>query len=147
MATDCLFSLERADLRGVHAQEGSGAWKRSLGCASLKLSDSGKKLASVFAMVGGNVTFKATVPHHWKGWLRVTLKFFVLTVDWQGHILWPTRWTDTATRLLKELARRKVEAFKADSAFPIRPDFSPSPGVSSAVVTKETAIVPLPTQA
>ena len=150
MATDRLFSLERADLRGVRAKEGTGAWKRSLGCASLKLPDSAKgRLASVFSMVGGNVTFYATVPNGWKSWPRVTLKFFVLTVDCRGNILWPTKWSEASTKLLKEMARRKVEAFLADDAYPIRPDFNTSPGQSSSVLTKESAApaLPPPTQA
>ena len=64
MVADHIMTLERGDLRGVHAREGKGAWRRSLGCATLKLADSARKSAraSAFSMVGGNVTVKALVP-------------------------------------------------------------------------------------
>ena len=89
MVADRIFSLERADLRGVYGKEGKGAWRRGLGCATLKLSNSPKQgaLASAFAMVGGNVTVKALIPTRWRAWPTVTLKFWILTGDHRGNIL------------------------------------------------------------
>ena len=145
MVADRIFTLERGDLKGVHAKEGKGAWRRSMGCATLKLADAAKRntSASAFSMVGGNVTVKATVPRRWRAWPTITLKFFLLTVDWRGNILWPTQWEASAKALLTELARRKVLAFKADASYPIRQDFSETPGTTSAIVTRD-ANPPLP---
>jgi len=145
MVADRIFSLERADLKGVHLREGKNAWRRGLGCATLKLADAAKpgRQASSFAMVGGNVVVKALVPRGWRSWPTITLKFWILTVDYQGNILWPTQWDQDACNLLKELARRKVSAFKADSSYPIRADFWDTPGVTSAVLSKDNS-PPLP---
>ena len=145
MVADRIFSLERGDLLGVQAKQGKGAWRRSMGCATLKLATGAKRgsQASAFSMVGGNVTVKATVPTRWRAWPTITLKFFLLTVDFRGNILWPTDWDPSAKALLAELARRKVLAFKADSSYPIREDFSESPGTTSAVATSQ-ANPPLP---
>ena len=141
MVADRLLSLERADLKGVHGREGKGAWRRGLGCAALKLSDSPKKgaMASAFAMVGGNVTVKALVPTRWRAWPTVILKFWILTVDHRGNILWPTNWSQDARDLLKEMAKRKVAAFKADASYPIRADFCDTPGAFSSVLSKENS--------
>ena len=137
MATDRFVSLETADRRGVHAKEGKGAWKRGHGCAALKLSDSAREgsKASVFSMIGGNMIIKYRVPRNWRTWPTLTMKFFVLTVDYHGNVIFPTEWDLNARLLLTELARRKVEAFKADKAYPIREDFSDTPGGFSSVVT------------
>ena len=136
MASDRFLSLQTADRRGVHAKEGKGAWKRSHGCAVLKLSDSARAgtKASVFSMVAGNMNVKYTQPRSWRAWPTMTLKFFVLTVDHQGSMIYPTVYSPTAEKLLAELARRKVEAFKADEAYPIREDFCDVPGASSSTV-------------
>ena len=50
-------------------------------------------------MVGGNLVVKAVVPKKWRAWPTLTLKFFVMSVDFQGNIHWPTQWDDTATAL------------------------------------------------
>ena len=141
MVADRIFTLERGDFKGVHAKEGRGAWRRGLGCACLKLSDSAKAgaTASAFAMVGGNVVVKGVVPKRWRAWPTLTLKFFMLTVDHRGNILWPTNWEPGARTLLKELARRKIEAFKADASYPIRPDFCDTPGATSSLLSRENA--------
>ena len=146
MASDRLFSLERADLKGVAMKEGKGAWKRSSGCASIKLSDSAKKgaAASAMSMVGGNVVLTYIQPKAWRAWPTIKLKFFVLTVDYQGNIIWPTVWDANARALLTELARRKVVALKAHPDFPIRDDFCETPGASSAVATAQTPALPAP---
>ena len=149
MAVDRLFSLETADLRGVHMKEGKGAWMRGKGCAVLKLGDkpeSGAK-ASVLSMVGGNLILKYSEPRNHRWWPTLTLKFWVLTVDHHGNILWPTKWEPNSEKLLAELARRKVEFFKQNKdLYPIRDDFSVTPGISSALVTKENnPAIPPPT--
>ena len=149
MATDRFVSLETADRKGVHAKEGRGAWKRGHGCAVLKLSDAARPgmMASVFSMIGGNMTIVYRQPRNWRAWPTLTLKFFVLTADFQGHLLFPTEWAPASKRLLVELARRKVAAFKADNSYPIREDFCDEPGhTSSTTVTDAnyTALVQLP---
>lgn len=138
MAADRLFSLEKADLRGVYADEGKGAWRRGQGCAILKLSDAAKKdaKASVMTMVGGNCTIKFMRPKNWRSWPVLTLKFWVITVDYLGNMLFPTTWSPVSQRLLKELARRKVIMFlQSPNLFPIRPDFCTTPGVTSRVLS------------
>lgn len=138
MAADRLFSLEKADLRGVYAEEGKGTWRRGQGCAVLKLSDAAKKTAkaSVMTMVGGNCTIKLIRPKNWASWPMLTLKFWVITIDYEGNMLFPTAWSPISQRLLKELARRKVDMFlQAQHLFPIRPDFCTTPGVSARVLT------------
>ena len=94
-------------------KEGNGAWKRGNGCAVLKLSDSPRRgaKASVFSMVGANLVLKYVEPRNHRWWPTLTLKFWVLTVDHHGNIIWPTKWEPTAERLLAELARRKVVFF------------------------------------
>ena len=59
MVVDRIFHLETADLKGVHMKEGNEAWRRGLGCAVLKLTDTPKqRKASVMSMVGGNLVMK-----------------------------------------------------------------------------------------
>ena len=37
------------------------------------------------AMVAGSATVKFLEPKHWRGWPTLLLKFFVLTMDRNGH--------------------------------------------------------------
>ena len=96
-------------------------------------------------MVGGNTILKYTQPKAWRAWPMISLKFWVLTIDYRGNIIWPTRWEPDAKKLLSELARRKVVPMLAHEQYPLRSDFCTSPGVSSAVATPDTPLLPAPT--
>ena len=82
MAVDRFFSLQNADLKGVHMKEGKGAWRRCNGCAALKISDSPKPgtTASVMSMVGANLILHFNEPRRHRAWPTLTLKYWVLTV-------------------------------------------------------------------
>ena len=122
---------------------------RGKGCAVLKIGDKPRRglTASVFSMVGGNMILKYVEPRNHQWWPTLTLKFWVLTVDHVGNILWPTKWDGNSQRLLAELARRKVDFFlQNQELYPIRADFSRNPGTLSALVTRENnPSIPLPT--
>ena len=137
-----------ADLKGVHMEEGRGAWKRGDGCAVLKLADSPKRgaRASVLSMVGGNLVIKFIEPKHDRWWPTLTLKFWVLTIDHRGNVLFPTKWDSDSQKLLCELARRKVEFFlQHQQEYPIRADFHRQPGTSTSLLSKEnTPEIPRP---
>ena len=149
MAVDRFFSLEKADHKGVHMTEGNGAWKRGQGCAVLKLSDKPKRgaKASVLSMVGGNLILKYSEPKNNRWWPSLTLRYWVLTVDWRGNMLFPTNWSPNAEILLKELARRKIKIFWEDQEhYPIRANFCTTPGISSAITSKDNnPSIPVPT--
>ena len=92
MVVDRIFHLQTADLKGLHMKDGNKAWRRGMGCAVLKLSDAPKgRKASVFSMVGGNLVMKFTEPKKYRAWPTITLKFWVLTVDYRGNVLWAER--------------------------------------------------------
>ena len=148
MVTDRIFSLEQADAPAPFKQPPAGASRRGLGCAVLKLGDTAHKknmAAAVFSMIGGNCIVRYRQPRSWGGWPTLTMKFWVLTVDHQGGILWPTSWSANSRALLTELARRKVEAFVNDPKYPIAQTFCRTPGASSRMLTQqEDAGVPPP---
>ena len=146
MVVDRLFHLQSADLKGVHMTEGNHAWRRGSGCAVLKLSDTPKnKKASVISMVGGNVIMKFVEPLRYARWPTLTLKFWVVTVDFRGNIIWPTAFSSDTEKLLAELARRKIEFFLNHPQYPIRADFSRTPGTSSSHLVEGTTSPQLPT--
>ena len=70
--------------------------------------------------------------HRYARWPTLTLKWWVLTVDFRGNIIWPTKFSPETKALLTELARRKVQFFLEHmDQYPIRADFSRTPGSSS----------------
>ena len=145
MVVDRLFHLETADLKGVHMTDGNHAWRRGSGCAVLKLSDTPRnKMASVISMVGGNVVMKFVEPRRHARWPTLTLKFWVLTVDFRGNIIWPTEFSSDNKKLLTELVRRKTEFFLQHPEYPLRTDFSRTPGTSSCLLAKGTPPPHLP---
>eukprot|EP00965_Chrysotila_dentata_P135388 4476459-Pleurochrysis_carterae.AAC.1 len=54
----------------------------------------------------------------------LSLRFFVYSMDSEGHIYWPARSTDTGRKLLRKLARRKVKVILDDPEFPTCPSMA-----------------------
>lgn len=120
------FELREAVPRG---RAGAGPWRRGVGGARLTLSiaDALRNVrAKLMAMVCGTLTVAYREPTNYKEMPRMTLSFFVLTMDAAGHIEWPTRFDLNARATLRKLARREVQTMLADHSYPIHHTFQNS---------------------
>eukprot|EP00965_Chrysotila_dentata_P124621 4119324-Pleurochrysis_carterae.AAC.1 len=120
MVTDRLFQLEQADLKkGPNkATCKKGAWRRGLGCARLVLASGAHRtgrLATRLSMVAGHVRIIYKEPRHQLAMPRLTLRFFVLTMDQNGHIEWPANYTTRGQAILRKLARMRLQAMLDDN--------------------------------
>ena len=107
---------------------GRGRWRRGVGGARLALSMAdGQRgmLAKLIAMIAGTLTVRYREPTNYSEMPRMSLSFFVLTIDSAGHIEWPTRFNLDARAKLRKLARREIQIMLDDQgAYPIDPSFS-----------------------
>ena len=92
-------------------------WKRSLGCARLFLAAAqearGLK-ASLMAMVCGNVVIELRAPKAFKAMPRLTINFFVLSMDAHGHIVWPVDFAARTKAALRKQARTLLKRMLDD---------------------------------
>ena len=127
---DKFFSLDEVDkllhTRGPRLAQGR-RWKRSLGCARLFLAAAqearGLK-ASVMAMVCGNVVIELRAPKAFKAMPRLTINFFVLSMDAHGHIVWPVDFAARTKAALRKQARTLLKRMLDDDSYPVDPSMS-----------------------
>ena len=101
--------------------------KRGLGCAKLHLSGAdGRRgrLATVLSMVCGNVIIEYTEPRKLRAMPTLRLRFFVLSMDKDGNIVWPTNFPDQTRACLRKQARTLLSKMMDDPAYPVDPRFS-----------------------
>ena len=125
MVTDRFFNLAEADLGpGPPARAGKGSWRRCHGGAHLCLADAvGKsgRLGNKISMVAGSLLISYIVPKRRMAFPILTLRYYVLTVDHNGNITWPTNFNTMAKGLLRKLARQKIDLMLKDEEYPIDP--------------------------
>ena len=79
-----------------------------MGCARLYLSQAGEKrgqLARVMAMVCGNLVIDYREPTGFRRMPRLMIRMFVLSMDRQGHIIWPVDFEPRTKAALRKQAR------------------------------------------
>ena len=123
MVIDRLFALEETDFaKGPFKRERTGAWRRGMGCCRLNLSSQGHKrgrTGRTVSLVAGALRIRYRVPSRWRSCPELILRFFVFTMDQNGHINWPADFSDISKAKLRKLARLKVQAMLDDAAYPI----------------------------
>ena len=95
-------------------------------------------------MVAGTVNIKCSMPKRWKGWPTLWLSFFVMTMDCNGHVNWPTNFSPQSKALLRKLARQKIQARleEEDSQYPLHPSFSAALTQESEATLQPTVALP-----
>lgn len=102
-------------------------YKRGLGCSRLFLSHAaGARGAQckVLAMVCGNVIVHFKEPMHSARMPTLTIDFFVLSMDHNGHIIWPTAFDERSKAALRKQARMLLQDMLDDSLYPVHPAFA-----------------------
>ena len=115
-------------------------WQRAHGCAKLHLSGAAGRrgnLGTVMAMVAGNVLIRYQEPKFLKAMPRLTLKFFVLSMDLKGHILWPTNFAPKSKAALRRQARHHLLALLKNPNCPV------DPRMEEALSEESGALLPL----
>ena len=106
---DKLFALQHYDK--PQGKQGGSRWRRSVGSARLFLSQAAARrgqMASVMAMVCGNLVIDFREPKAFARMPRLTLRMFVLSMDSQGHIVWPVDFEPRTKAALRKQARALV---------------------------------------
>ena len=101
---------------------GKKAWRRCLGSARLHIGGAAQRrgmLASVMACVCGNVVIEFREPKGLRSMPRLTIKFFVLSMDAQGNIIWPVDFDTRSKAALRKQARALLERMLADPQYPV----------------------------
>ena len=124
---DKLFGLQHFEKRHGKA---SARWRRSLGCARLYLSrvaEARGQIASVMAMVCGNVVIDYREPRGLKSMPRLTVRMFVLSMDRQGHIVWPIDFEVRTKAALRKQARALLSVMLDDpKTYPVDSSWKPA---------------------
>eukprot|EP00965_Chrysotila_dentata_P262417 6214563-Pleurochrysis_carterae.AAC.5 len=102
-------------------------WKCGRGCARLHSSGAAERreeLAGVMAMVCGNVLVEYREPRRHRAMPKLTFKLFVLSMDANGHIVWPANFQD-ATRVasLRKQALSLLKHMMEDKLYPVAKRF------------------------
>ena len=125
MVSQRLLHLELGDLKlGPLAKGGKAGkpWRRGLGCSKLVLAENASgRLGTKISQVAGNVVIKFRQPTKYRAMPTLTLRFFCFTMDANGHIEWPTNFSNTSRQLLRKLARRNLEQMLKDPEYPVDP--------------------------
>ena len=104
-------------------------FKRGAGCARARLSLAEQRRGGVpttISMVAGNVLIRYTVPKDKSKCPVLKVTFYVLTMDNQGFITWPTCFeTGTEARLRKQ-ARILLKKMMEDPMNPVDESFTPA---------------------
>ena len=130
--SDSLFRLEEFDKkpkRFIQPKAGKQIppalrYKRGLGCARLHLSAAAGargELAQTIAMVCGAVLISYREPKAFRAMGTLELKMFVLSMDHNGHILWPTKFGAKTQAALRRQARVLLQRMMEDPLYPIHP--------------------------
>lgn len=127
---DKFFSLEKTDarMRAMGPALAPGRhWKRSLGCARLFLSAAqearGMK-ATVLAMVCGNTVIELRAATGFRSMPRLTINYFVLSMDADGHIIWPVDFAPRTKAALRKQARALLQRMMDDEDYPVDPSMA-----------------------
>eukprot|EP00965_Chrysotila_dentata_P068245 2256492-Pleurochrysis_carterae.AAC.1 len=65
-------------------------------------------------MVTGHLRIIYKEPRRQLSMPRLTLRFFVITLDKTGHIEWPSNYTTREQAILRKLARQKLQSMLQD---------------------------------
>ena len=101
-----LFALQQHEKR--KQRKASARWRRSMGCARLFLSHAAEargQIARSMAMVCGNLVIDYREPCGFMRMPRLTIHMFVLSMDREGHIIWPVDFEPRTKAALRKQAR------------------------------------------
>ena len=107
---DKVFALQQHETQGT--RRSNARWRRSMGCARLHLSHAAEArghLAQVMAMICGNVVVDYKEPRGLKRMPRLTLRLIVLSMDREGHIIWPVDFEARTKAALRKQARALLQ--------------------------------------
>ena len=125
---DRLFRFEDADLRFPLGGKRRGAYRRGLGAARLFLPAALQErhsLAKTICMPCGNVVVEYKQPWDEDRPPMLKVSFFNLTMDQDGHILWPTVFSAKSKAKLRKKVRLHLTNMIADPAsYPVHPSMS-----------------------
>eukprot|EP00965_Chrysotila_dentata_P134507 4448914-Pleurochrysis_carterae.AAC.2 len=96
-------------------------WKRGIGCARLQLSGTAGRrgeLACTLAMVCGNIIIGFIEPRRHKAMPTVTFKFSVMSMDSNGHVIWPTNFQERTRAYQRKQAWALLSKLMADPLYP-----------------------------
>ena len=118
---DKLFNMGEHEKRGQRKK--AARWRRCVGCARLFLSHSGESrghTASVMAMICGNVIIDYRESATYERMPRLIIRFFVLSMDKEGHIIWPVDFVPRTKAALRKQARTLLGTMlESPKKFPI----------------------------
>ena len=105
-----------------------GRWRRGLGCCRLWLGGAKEKRgqeAMTVAMVCGNAIVQLHEPTAFRAMPRLTIRMFVMTMDTNGHIIWPVDFVPRTRAALRRQVRENVaKMLGSTSVYPISREFS-----------------------
>ena len=110
-SSDAFFRLEELDIppkESIRKKAAGRCFKRGLGCARLHLSGAAGRRgerAQTLAMVCGAVIINYREPLALRAMGTLTIKMFVLSMDYTGHIIWPIKFSQKAMAALRLQAR------------------------------------------
>eukprot|EP00965_Chrysotila_dentata_P110957 3667246-Pleurochrysis_carterae.AAC.1 len=124
MATDRLFQLELSNLKRApnKLMRAKGAWWCGMGCARLVLARGAHRtgrLATKMRMVAGHLRILYQQPRRQIAMPRLTLRFFVLMMDRNGHIEWLSNCSIKGQAMLRKLAQLTLQAMLDNAAYPV----------------------------
>ena len=129
---DSFFALQEHEQQKKRRK--SARWRRSQGCARLYLSHKAEargQVAHVMAMVCGNVIIDFREPRGLKSMPRLSIYMFVMSMDRQGHIIWPVDFEARTKAALRKQARILLQKMLAEpKLYPV--DSSWQPALSQA---------------
>jgi hypothetical protein len=103
--------------------------KRGAGCARARLSAAEQRRGAVpqmMSMVCGNVMVHLTEATDESKMPSLTLTLFVLTMDKNGHITWPTNFTPATQAALRKQARTLLQKMIDDPLNPVDATMAPA---------------------
>ena len=128
-----LWRLDELDLPRGDSNRGRPAaiprvrpipYKRGAGCARLhlgRIAGARGEKGKAMAMVCGNVLLHYKEPVKQRAMPTLTIHFFVLSMDKNGHIIWPTNFDTLTSATLRKQARGLMKQMLDDPLYPIDP--------------------------
>ena len=125
---DKIFALQDFEKRGPRPTK--ARWRRSYGCARLFLSHAAERrgqVANVMAMVCGNVVYEYREPTALRRMPRLLIHMFVLSMDRQGHIVWPVDFEVRTKAALRKQARALLsKMMESPHLYPVDKSWAPA---------------------
>lgn len=115
---DKFWSLERSDKK---KGKKSGPFRRGHGCARLHLSRAAAgrgERTDLIAQVTGNVIIELKVPKEERAIPKLSVTFAVSSMDKNGHVNWPTKYSPQTAAALRKQMRHHVAAMMAHPEYP-----------------------------